>query len=297
MLNLLFEPPIQQLSLPVFREHGVNVYMKREDLIHPFISGNKWRKLKYVLQDAQSQNKHTLVSFGGAYSNHLVALACAGALYGFKTVAFIRGEEVQNYMLGLCKTWGMELHFTSRERYKNKTLLYDSFATETCYFIDEGGKGVLAAKGCEEMLENVNGFTHIFCAVGTGTTFAGLANAATPKGIKTEGICVLKGAAEIDQEITLLLTKKTAVSNKLKPNDLWKVHHQFHGGGYAKTTPELVAFIDDFASQTGILLDPIYTAKMMQGVIALTKENYFNKGDSILTIHTGGLLGLLSSYT
>ena len=108
---------------------------------------------------------------------------------------------------------------------------------------------------------------------------------------------MLKGAVEIDQEIKLLLTQKTAVSNKQTPNDLWKIHHQFHGGGYAKTTTELVAFIDDFASQTGILLDPIYTAKMMQGVITLTKENYFNKGDSILTIHTGGLLGLLSSYT
>lgn len=289
MLELTFEPPVQELHLPVFKQHNIRVFMKREDLIHPFISGNKWRKLKYVLEDAKVQHKTTLVSFGGAYSNHLVALACAGAMYGFKTVAFVRGEEVQNHMLGLCKTYGMQLQFVSRESYKNKQKLYSDFATDDTYFIDEGGKGSLAAKGCEEMLLSVDGYTHVVCAVGTGTTFAGLINAANKKGIRAEGICVLKGAEEIEEDIVQLLNENRETKN-------WHLHHQFHVGGYAKVNPEVFAFIDDFASQTGILLDQVYTAKMMLGVMALVTGNYFKKGDKILTIHTGGLLGLLSRF-
>ncbi len=287
MLELSFEPPVQQIHLPVFAQHHIEVYMKREDLIHPFISGNKWRKLKYVLAEAKAQHKTTLVSFGGAYSNHLVALASAGAMYGFKTVAFVRGEEVTNHMLGLCKMYGMQLRFVTRESYKNKQQLYSDFATDDTYFIDEGGKGALAAKGCEEMLTEVEGYTHVVCAVGTGTTFAGLINAAAKKEMKAEGICVLKGAEEIAKDIVPLLNQTTAN---------WNLHYQFHGGGYAKVSPGLFTFMDEFASQTGILLDQVYTAKMMQAVIILAQQNYFKQGDKIVTIHTGGLLGLLSRF-
>jgi 1-aminocyclopropane-1-carboxylate deaminase len=286
MLELLFEPPIQPIQLPVFAEHNIEVFMKREDLIHPFISGNKWRKLKYVLQDAQSQGKNTLVSFGGAYSNHLVALACAGAMYGFNTIAFVRGEEVTNHMLGLCRTYGMELKFVDRESYKNKEKLYADFASEDCYFIDEGGKGILAAKGCEEILNGVENFSRIICAVGTGTTFAGLVNGAAKKNMTVEGICVLKGAQDIEKEVEELIGS----------NRNWNMHHEFHGGGYAKTTPELFNFIDEFASQTGILLDQVYTAKMVLGVISLVKKEHYRSGEKLLLVHTGGLLGLLSHY-
>jgi 1-aminocyclopropane-1-carboxylate deaminase len=286
MLELFFEPPIQQIQLPVFAEHNVQVFMKREDLIHPFISGNKWRKLKYVLQDAQVKGKDTLVSFGGPYSNHLVALACAGAMYGFNTIAFVRGEEVTNHMLGLCRTYGMELKFVDRESYKSKEKLYADFASENCYFIDEGGKGILAAKGCEEILNGVENFSRIICAVGTGTTFAGLVNGAAKKSMAAEGICVLKGAQDIEQEV------KELVGSNIN----WNIHHEFHGGGYAKSTPELFNFIDEFASETGILLDQVYTAKMVLAVISLVKNGHYRSGEKLLLIHTGGLLGLLSRY-
>lgn len=286
MLELPFEPLIQPINWPAFSEAGVKVFMKREDLIHPFISGNKWRKLKYVLMDAKTKEKNTVVSFGGAYSNHLMALACAGAIHGFKTIAFVRGEEVTNYMLGLCVTWGMELRFVSRESYKNKQELFDTYATPDWYFIDEGGKGMLAAKGCEEILHNVTGFTHVVCAIGTGTTFVGLAKAAANRGMKADGICVLKGAETMNAEI----------ENAIGHNHSWAVHHQFHGGGYAKTSPELFEFIDAFAQHTGVLLDQVYNGKMVKAVIELTEQGYYKKGDKVLLIHTGGLLGLLSRY-
>ncbi len=286
MLELVVESPIQPVVLPSFAEQGVTVHIKRDDLIHPFISGNKWRKLKYVLEDARDTGKNTLVSFGGAYSNHLVALACAGAMYGFKTMAFVRGEEVQNHMLGLCRTWGMQLRFVSREAYRDKEQLYRSVETEHTYFIDEGGRGVLAAKGCEEILKDISGYSHVVCAAGTGTTMAGLIKAALPLNINVEGICVLKGAKGIEDDIRLLTPEY----------DNWTLHHRFHGGGYAKTTLELLALIDQMASQTGILFDQVYTGKMMQAVLTLVSESYFPKGSNILLVHTGGLLGLLSRY-
>ncbi|MES2778325.1 MAG: pyridoxal-phosphate dependent enzyme [Bacteroidota bacterium] len=287
MLELPFEPVIQPIEWPTFLTAGIEVFIKREDTIHPFVSGNKWRKLKYVLMDAQSKGKHTLVSFGGAYSNHLVALACAGAMYGFKTIAFVRGETITNHLLGLCRTWGMELRFVSRAAYKNKPELFNGNATADWYFIDEGGKGELAAKGCEEILNEVNGFTHVVCAIGTGTTFTGLAKAAITKEMKADGICVLKGAEEMNVEI----------ANAIGYHHSWTVHHQFHGGGYAKTSPELFAFIDAFAQQTGVLLDQVYNGKMVKAVVELVEQGYYKKGDKVLLIHTGGLLGLLSRYS
>jgi 1-aminocyclopropane-1-carboxylate deaminase len=284
MLQLPFSPPVQQIELPSFSRHGVMVSVKREDLIHPFISGNKWRKLKYVLEDAKTSGRKILVSFGGAYSNHLVALACAGAMHGFKTAAFVRGEEVSNQVLSLCKLYGMELRFVSREAYRNKRLLFDDLAgnREEVYFIDEGGKGELAVKGCEEILHGITGFTHAVCAVGTGTTIAGLARGAKQQGIIAEGICVLKGAEEMDKEVA------DAAGFGVK------IHHGFHRGGYAKTDEQLLAFIKLFARQTGILLDQVYTAKMMMAIEQLIEENYYPEGSHILAIHTGGLLGMMS---
>ncbi len=284
MFELLFEPPINRIQGDFLQGIQTELYIKREDLLHPFVSGNKWRKLKYVLEDARLKKKNELVSFGGAYSNHLLALACAGAMYGFTTRAFVRGEEVNNYMLGLCKVFGMNLQFVSREDYREKKSLYETYYGKNtgAYFIDEGGKGKLAMKGCEEILENVRGYSHIVCAVGTGTTVAGLAKAAKQKNMKAEGICVLKGAEEINGEIEDMAGFPV------------KIHHQFHRNGYAKTDSELMDFIQLFATQTGILLDPIYTAKLMMGVLELIRAGYYAPTDKILVIHTGGLLGALS---
>ena len=284
MLELPFNPPIQQINLPDFNANGVTVYIKRDDMLHPFVSGNKWRKLFYVLDDAQQKNGNHLVSFGGAYSNHLVALACAGAMYQFKTTAFVRGEEVNNHMLNLCKLYGMELIFVSREAYKNKLDLYHEFAQQhvNTYFIDEGGKGELAAKGCTHILDDADGFTHAVCAVGTGTTLAGLAKGAQLKNITAEGICVLKGAEAMDHEIGALAGFDV------------KVHHEFSCGGYAKTDTELLDFMQHFTMHTGILLDQVYTAKMMLAISKLIAQKYYPANSKILTIHTGGLLGMLS---
>ncbi len=282
MLELPFNPPVQQIHLPAF--NNINVFIKRDDMLHPFVSGNKWRKLQYVLADAKQQQQTHLVSFGGAYSNHLVALACAGAMYNFKTTAFVRGEEVSNHMLNLCKLYGMQLIFVSRQDYLNKQVLYDEFASKNplTYFIDEGGKGPLAIKGCTHILDGVTNITHTICAVGTGTTLAGLAQAAKLKSIIAEGVCVLKGAQKMDDEVDDLAGYKV------------KIHHQFNAGGYAKTTPELMGFIKYFAANTGILLDQVYTAKMMLAVQQLALQNYYPEGSNVLAIHTGGLLGMIT---
>lgn len=285
MHSLPIEPPVQQINLPGFSANGVEVYIKREDTIHPFVSGNKWRKLRYVLEDARQSGRTHLLSFGGAYSNHLVALACAGAMYGFATSAFVRGEEVSNPMLGLCRLYGMNLLFVSRESYRNKQALYEDFSARypQSYFIDEGGRGPLAAKGCEEILDGTApGFTHVVCPVGTGTTLAGLTRAAVSANMKAEGVCVLKGAEQMDREIGEHYG--CAVN----------IHHGFHRGGYAKTDRELLDFIGDFARGTGILLDQVYTGKMMLAIKQLVAARHYPEGSKVLAIHTGGLLGMMS---
>jgi 1-aminocyclopropane-1-carboxylate deaminase len=279
---------IEPLNFELFEQKQISVYIKRDDKIHPFISGNKWRKLKYTLSDAKQKNKNHLVSFGGAYSNHLNALACAGAMFGFKTTAFIRGDEgVSNQMLALNKLWGMEFIYTDRTSYRDKESLFEKYfgQNENAYFVNEGGAGVLGAKGCQEIVtELTENYQHIFCAVGTATTLQGIAQAIKNQQLatKAEGICVLKGAENIDEELQ---------KNQLQ--DYYKIHHQFHEGGYAKSNPQIMDFITLFASKTGILLDQVYTAKMMMAVFNLAEQDYFEPNSKILCVHTGGILGLL----
>ncbi|MCU0421663.1 MAG: pyridoxal-phosphate dependent enzyme [Bacteroidia bacterium] len=287
MLDLPFNPPIQELCFEPFNKFGCKVFMQRDDILHPFISGNKWRKLKYVIHDAKEKQCHTLISFGGAYSNHLIALACAGATYGFKTIGFVRGEEVNNQLLSLCKWYGMQLIFTSRDSYKNKQQLYLDFIKQQqgFYFIDEGGKGELAVAGCEEILYKTEiNFSHVLCAVGTGTTLAGLSKQAKRFGMKAEGVCVLKGEGLIDDEINTIA------------GDVVHVHHGFHHGGYAKTSPELLLFMQELAATTGVLTDQVYTGKLCFAVAALIQQQYFPAHSKILLIHTGGLLGAMSMF-
>ncbi len=286
MIN--FHSPLEPLHFALFKEKKIEVFLKRDDLIHPFVSGNKWRKLKYTLHDAKTNNKKHLVSFGGAYSNHLNALACAAAMFGFKATAFVRGEEVDNHMLALNKLWGMQLIFVERSTYKDKPALFNQYFGDdaNAYFIDEGGAGLLGAKGCEDIVYELGPeYNRIFCSVGTATTLQGITQAIQKKGLatKAEGICVLKGAENIDESL-----------QALQLNKHYNIHHRFHEGGYAKTNDELFAFIKLFASQTGILLDPVYTGKMMKAVFTLAEQNYFAPHEKIVCVHTGGLLGLLS---
>lgn len=261
--------------------------MKRDDLLHPFVSGNKYRKLKYLVHDALQQGKRHLVTFGGAYSNHLVATASAGAAFGLKTTAIVRGDEaLKNPMLAICRLYGMELLQVSREEYRNKDEAFSKFfaGNDAVYRIEEGGYSALGAKGCADIVNELQQpYNHIFSAVGTGTTLAGLA-AGAPEATYVHGIAVLKGAEYLQNEISNLLPLQ-------KP---FALHHSFHFGGYGKFDNEIIGFISSFAQSTGILLDPVYTAKMMKGIITLAEQDYFAAGDKILALHTGGLWGLTS---
>jgi 1-aminocyclopropane-1-carboxylate deaminase len=280
--------PIHQIHDPLFDEKGLEVFIKRDDLIHPLISGNKWRKLKYVLQQAQSENKTHLVTFGGAYSNHLLATAAAAAKFGFRSTGFVRGEEVNNDTLFLCRLHGMDLLFIDRESYRDKRALFNKYFGDDpgALFIDEGGASALGAKGCSELInELTDTYDHVFCACGTGTTAAGIINGINEHRLDTQfhGIPVLKNGEFLSDEIDKYLDK---------PAD-YNLHAEYHFGGYARTTDELVQFIKRFVASTGVLVDPVYTGKMLYAIYDLAAKNYFTKGSRILAIHTGGIWGLL----
>lgn len=288
MIQLDIYSPVQQIPHPVFAERGLNVFIKRDDLIHPLVSGNKWRKLKYVLNKARDQDKNHLITFGGAYSNHLLATAAAAAMFGFRSTGFVRGEEVDNTHLFLCRLHGMELIFTNRESYRDKQKLFnDHFRSNAnAFFIDEGGASPEAALGCSELIDELTQtYDHLFCACGTGTTAAGLINGINKHSLPTQfhAVPVFKNGGFISTEINKYLLSPTS----------YHLHLDHHFGGYAKTTPELIAFIRSFTSRTGILIEPVYTAKMLYCIFDLAQQEYFRPGSSILSIHTGGTLGLL----
>ncbi|ARS40786.1 1-aminocyclopropane-1-carboxylate deaminase [Sphingobacteriaceae bacterium GW460-11-11-14-LB5] len=275
--------PVQKITFAPFN----NLFVKRDDLIDPYISGNKWRKLKYILARAKAAHKSHLVTFGGAYSNHLVATAAAASRSGLTATAFVRGEEVKNELLLLCRLFGMKLIFTDRESYRDKQKLFQQHFgnDQQAYFIDEGGASAEATTGCAEVIsELTETYDHIFCAAGTGTTAAGLLNGIQQQGLSTKLhiIPVLKGGLFIKDEIA----KYTPLSNHLE------LHLDYHFGGYAKTTPELISFIKTFTSKTGLLLDPVYTGKMFYAIQDLVKQGIIGKDEKVLAIHTGGLMGI-----
>lgn len=288
LLDLEIHSPVQKINHPAFSQHGLNVFIKRDDLIHPLISGNKWRKLKYILQKAASLNKNHLVTFGGAYSNHLLATAAAAAMFGFKSTGIVRGEEVDNSHLFLCRLHGMNLVFTNRESYRHKHDLFDlHFGDhEQSFFIDEGGASAEGALGCSELMDELKQpYDHIFCACGTGTTAAGILNGIARLKLHTQlhAIPVFKNGAFIATEIEKYLSSPIP----------FHLHVDYHFGGYAKSTPQLISFIEEFVSSTGILIEPIYTGKMLYSIFDLANKNQFKPGSNILAIHTGGTLGLL----
>lgn len=286
MIDLEIYSPVEEISNPLFSEKQVQVFVKRDDMIHPFISGNKWRKLKYLLLDAERQGKRHLVTFGGAYSNHLLATACAGAKFGFKSTGFVRGETVKNETLSLCQLFGMQLIFTDRESYKKKEKLFEKhFKTDlSAYFIDEGGASLEAIKGCAELIDELPiVYDHLFCAAGTGTTVAGIIKGIKEKSIASQVhvIPVLKGADFLKTEIETFSGSKT-----------FDFHQNYHFGGYAKTDNNLLTFIKTFCAETGILIEPVYTGKMFYAIFDLISKDTFKPGSKILAIHTGGLTGI-----
>lgn len=287
MANLIFHSPEEEIHHSLFIEKKIKVFLKRDDLIHPFISGNKWRKLKYLLAKAEALQKNHLVTFGGVWSNHLLATACAAAKFGYKSTGIVRGEDIRTETLTFCRIFGMKLIFVDRESYRDKQQLFKHYFPEdsSAFFIDEGGFSEEAAKGCSEMVaELCQEYQHVFCACGTGATAAGIINGLNNTGSSAlfHAVPVLKGDF-LNNEIRKLL---------VKPTD-FQFHSEYHFGGYAKSRPELFEFIAHFASATGILLDPVYTAKMMFAIFDLASKNHFEPGCKILAVHTGGLFGLL----
>ena len=273
----------------MLREKEVALYIKREDTIHPLISGNKYRKLKYNLIEAKNKGHNTLLTFGGAFSNHIAAVACAGKEQDFKTIGVIRGEELEdrwqeNPTLKLAHQHGMQFHFVSRSAYRDKNTpsfhqqLQDTFGE--FYLLPEGGTNALAVKGCEEILtERDTDFNLICSCVGTGGTLAGLINSTKPHQ-KVWGFPALKGDF-LHKDI-----------RKFARNTRWELQLDYHFGGYGKVNHDLVDFINNFKKDTGIPLDPIYTGKMLFGIFDLIKRNVFQQGTQILAIHTGGLQGI-----
>jgi 1-aminocyclopropane-1-carboxylate deaminase len=287
-IDLEIFSPVHQIKNELFDKQGLKVFIKRDDLIHPLISGNKWRKLKYILKKASDQNKIHLVTFGGAYSNHLLATAAASAKFGFKATGIVRGEEVENDTLFLCKLHGMQLVFVDRDSYRDKPALFTKYFENDAevFFIDEGGASQEGAEGCAELVnELTDQYDHIFCACGTGTTAAGIINGLQHHKLDTEfhAIPVFKNGGFIKDEIDSFLT---APAN-------YQLHTDYHFGGYAKTNDQLIKFIKQFVADTGILIEPVYTGKMLYALYDLAAKNYFKPDSNILAIHTGGLMGLL----
>ena len=272
---------------------GAKIYLKREDLLHPEVSGNKFRKLKYNIAEAVAQKRQILLTFGGAFSNHIAATAAAGKITGFKTIGVIRGEELaldpgktlqENPTLRFAADCGMEFHFVSRSDYRNKTS--QTFIEElrkkfgNFYLVPEGGTNDLAVRGCEEILNSKDkNFDVIACSMGTGGTISGLINASASHQ-QVLGFPALKGDF-----------LKPEVERFSKKNN-WKIIPDYHFGGYAKVDKDLIDFINNFRRKYGIQLDPVYTGKLMYGIFHLAEKQYFSKNTRILAIHTGGLQGI-----
>ena len=269
--------------------NSISVQIKREDLIHPFVSGNKFRKLKYNLLQAKEENQETLLTFGGAFSNHIAAVAFAGKENGFKTIGIIRGDELgrkiaENPTLSFAQNCGMQLEFISREEYrlKSESSFLENLKAKfgSFYHIPEGGTNALAIKGCQEILtEDDAEFDYICCSIGTGGTISGIINSVLPHQ-KVLGFPALKGDF-LKEEI-----------HNFTQNENWELITEYHFGGYGKVNEALIGFINQFYTENQIPLDPIYTGKMVFGVIDLIKKNYFPAKSKILLIHTGGIQGI-----
>ncbi len=269
---------------------GIELWIKREDLLHPEVSGNKFRKLKYNLIQARKNGQKTLLTFGGAFSNHIAATAAAGKIFGFQTIGVIRGEELKDSeskwspTLQYAHSCGMRFHFISREDYRNKASeesikkLKDLFGD--FFLVPEGGTNELAIKGCEEILnEQDNDFNYIGASVGTGGTISGLINSSNSHQ-KILGFSALK-TDYLKDEIQKLTNKTN-----------WELILNYHFGGYAKVSRGLIEFMNDFSKKYGIILDPVYTGKLVFGIFDLVKQGYFPDNSKILAIHTGGLQGI-----
>ncbi len=285
--------PLIQLQDKILERAGVKLFLKRDDLIHPLVSGNKWRKLKYNLLHAMEQGYDSLLTFGGAYSNHLYAVAAAGAALGFKTIGIVRGEDHQDGetpTLRFCKDQGMTIHYVSRQEYRlrHETDYIKKVGNEfgDPYMIPEGGTNILALRGVREMVQETeeqlgSAPDYYAVAAGTGGTAAGIRSA----GANVLAFSVLKGGAFLADEIEELIDNPK-ISGKLE------LYTEYHFGGYAKWKEELMQFIRSFRNKHHIQLEQVYTGKLIYGLFDLIEKNHFRRGTTIVAVHTGGLQGL-----
>jgi len=304
MQVLFCASPLQPLNHPLLKKHNIKPWSKRDDLIHSDISGNKWRKLKFNLQGACEQDINHIVSFGGAYSNHIHALAAAGFYFGFKTTGIIRGEDFyrNNPTLRQAQEWGMKLHFVDRKTYRlrhdNEYLKTLKIQYPEAVIVPEGGTNLAALQGVKEVATEILSqadfnIDHIFTATGSGGTLAGLISGFSQKSsiqlqkTKITGIAVLKQADYLKNEISNLLIEDD-VSNPIS----WQLKTDYHLGGYAKVSNEHAQFCHEFELQTEVPIEPIYTGKMFAAIFKLIEQGEIKAGSNIIALHTGGLQGL-----
>ena len=268
-------------------KNSLTIDMLRLDLVHPIISGNKWFKLKYYLEEAASKKVKTIASFGGPYSNHIVALAHAAKINNLKSIGYIRSNAGESITPSIQQAIdaGMDIRYLGRTNFQEnkEKLLQNKHSQSEIYFVDEGGYGALGAKGISELfsLLPLAKYDYIVCAVGTGTMLAGLINGSAEHQ-NIIGIPVLKNEESIADEIRHLL---------IDPDKKFQVLHEFHQGGYAKTTPSQIQYMNQFWEQTNIPTDIVYTGKLVFAVHQLVQQKYFKENSSLLMIHSGGLQG------
>jgi len=292
-VDIIENTPLEEVNDPFLKEKRISLLIKREDLNHPQMSGNKWHKLKYNIQEAKEQGKDTLLTFGGAYSNHIYAAAAAGKIFNLNTIGIIRGEEHNplNPTLSFAKENGMRIYYLDRGLYRNKNspIILDDLIKKfgDFYLLPEGGTNEFAVKGCSEIIGKiVKDFDYVCCPCGTGGTLAGLI--AGLNGSKFAlGFAVLKGASFLKENVNSLLK-----SAKDPPTENWDINLDYHFGGYAKFNKNLLEFMERFSSLTGIPIEPIYTGKMLFGIYDLISNGFFKQETRIVAIHTGGLQGL-----
>jgi 1-aminocyclopropane-1-carboxylate deaminase/D-cysteine desulfhydrase-like pyridoxal-dependent ACC family enzyme len=285
--------PVEEIVDPFLKNSGVRLLVKREDLNHPFLSGNKWHKLKYNLVAASEEGLDTILTFGGAYSNHIYALAAAGKLFDFKTIGLIRGYErlPLNPTLSFAVDSGMKIYYINKESYRkrNNVSFLKSLKNKygKFYLIPEGGTNQLGVKGAGDILLNVmDNYDYVCCACGTGGTLAGLIIALDGEA-HVLGFSVLK-----DGKFLIKGIEKLVFQSSGNNYDNWNINLDYPFGGYAKINLKLIQFIESFEIINKIPIEPIYTGKLFYGIYELIRTGYFKKGKTILAIHTGGLQGL-----
>jgi len=280
--------PIERINLEVFKNKNIEVYLQRDDLLHKDVSGNKWRKLKYVLEQYDKSTYNGIVSFGGSYSNHLAATAAACCLLDIPFVAYIRGEEPKdlNDTLQFLISQNAEIKWINRLEFR--TLRNENWPNpdpenyKDYYVLPEGGYSNLGIKSCMEISKNwISDFNYACCSIGTGTTFSGMVNGLINTGTKSIGFIMLKDQGYLTNDIKDMTTHDNYILNRT-----------YHFNGFGKVNDELVEFLNDFYRKTEIPLDPIYTGKMMYGIVKLANEDYFEPNSKVIAIHTGGLQGI-----